>query len=134
MENASKALLMAAGILVGILILSLMVTLFISSKELSHRYEETKKSEAIQQFNVNFIKYLGQDLTIHQVVTICNFAQKGNNKIQEVTIEGGPYTKENINAIVGSYSAVAGSIQKYRLEIKSFSDEGYVNKIAFSVV
>ena len=74
MENASKALLMAAGILVGILILALMVTLFISSKQLSTTYDETRQSVAIQQFNVNFTEYIGQDLTIHQVITIYNFA------------------------------------------------------------
>ena len=68
MENASKALMMAAGVLVGVLILALMVTLFASSNEVSSEYEQTKKAEAIQQFNTNFTKYLGQDLTIHQII------------------------------------------------------------------
>ena len=87
MENASKALLMAGGILIGILILSLMVTLFISSKQVTTRYANTKNEEAIQQFNANFIKYVGQELTIHQVVTICNFAKVENNKIHQVTVQ-----------------------------------------------
>lgn len=134
MENASKALLMAAGILVGILILSLMVTLFMSSRELSHRYEETKESESIQQFNVNFTKYIGQELTIHQVVTICNFAKKENNKIQEVTINGTTYAKDKIKDIVEGYSPNADSIKKYKLIIMSFSDKGYVNEIRFSEI
>ena len=94
MENASKALLMAAGVLIGVLILSLIVTLFASAGSLSNEYEKTKKAEAIQQFNVNFTKYLGQELTIHQVVTICNFAK--NNKVQEVTITSGGKTNESI--------------------------------------
>ena len=85
MENASKALLMAGGILIGILILSLMTTLFVSSKQLSTSYDNTKNEEAIQRFNVNFTKYLGHDLTIHQVVTMKNFASIENNKICNVT-------------------------------------------------
>lgn len=78
MENASKALLMAAGILLGILILTLMVTLFISSSNVFKNYDQRKQEEALQQFNVNFTKYLGQKLTIHDVVTICNFADQND--------------------------------------------------------
>ena len=126
MENASKALLMTGSILIGVLILSLMVTLFISSRELSNEYDTTKKSEAIQQFNVNFTKYIGQELTIHQVVTICNFARLNN-----VTITSGGKTSEDIKGIVNAYSNDEDSIQKYRLIINSYSDEGYVSSIRF---
>lgn len=131
MENASKALLMAGGILIGVLILALMVTLFVSSRDLSNSYDKTKQEEAIQQFNVNFTKYLGQDLTIHQVVTICNFAKKENNKIQEVTVTTGGYTTDNIKTDVDSYSPSGDSIKRYELKINSYSDEGYVNSISF---
>ena len=128
MENASKALLMAGGILIGILILALMVTLFASARNLSKEYETTKKSEAIQQFNVNFTKYLGQDLTIHQVVTICNFARLNN-----VIITSGGKTNEDIKDIVEEYSNDEESVPKYKLIInsESYSDEGYINSISF---
>lgn len=131
MENASKALLMASGILIGILILALIVTLFLSARDLSSSYEETKKSEAVQQFNVNFTKYLGQDLTIHEVVTICNFAKKDNNKILEVTVTGEGYTQEDIKKDVDLYSPEEDSIKKYKIIINSYSAEGYVNSISF---
>ena len=91
MENASKALLMGGGILVGVLILALMATLLISSKKMSTGYEERKQSEALQQFNVNFTKYLGKELTIHDVVTICNFANEN-----DVFISQGKKHKDNI--------------------------------------
>lgn len=131
MENASKALLMAAGILIGVLLLALLVTLFSSARSLSNQYEATKKSEAIQQFNVNFIKYLGQDLTIHQVVTICNFAKKENNKIQEVTIASGGKSNEDIKEDVKKYLENEENMEKYELKIISYSEEGYVNSIRF---
>lgn len=126
MENASKALLMAAGILIGILILALAVTLFASSNSLTAEYDKTKKAEAIQQFNVNFTKYLGQQLTIHQVVTITNFANANN--IQRVNIEGITYNYSNIQSDVNEYN---NSIQKYKLKILGYSDEGYINQISF---
>lgn len=81
MENASKALIMAAGVLIGVLILALMVTLFATSDNLFALYEETKKAETIQQFNVNFTQFLERKLTIYEVITICNFARENNVKI-----------------------------------------------------
>ena len=122
MENASKALLMVGGILVGILILTLMATLFINSKQLSNAHNEERKTQAIQQFNVNFTKYLGQELTIHQVVTICSFAKEENNKHHEVTIISGTYTKDDIKININS---------KYKMKIKSYSEEGYIKSIFF---
>ena len=121
MENASKALLMAAGILVGILILSLMTTLFVSSKQLSTSYDRTKNEEAIQRFNANFIKYLGRELTIHEVVTISNFAE-----LNEVEVYGAK-TKDEIKDIVKEYP----DMETYTLTINSYSDDGYVDSISF---
>ena len=125
MENASRALLMAGGILLGILILSLMVTLFASSSSLSKIYDESKQSEAIQRFNANFTQYIGKDLTIHEVVTICNFAD-----INGVTVIGGK-TNQNIKDIVALYTDEESTIQKYTLKINTYSDEGYINSISF---
>ena len=121
MENASKALLMAAGILVGILILSLMTTLFVSSKQLSTTYDKTKNEEAIQRFNANFIKYLGRELTIHEVVTISNFAELNGVEVY------GAKTKDEIKDIVKEYP----NMETYTLKINSYSDDGYVDSISF---
>lgn len=123
MENASKALLMAAGVLIGVLILTLMATLFMSAREFSKKYDEAKESEAVQQFNVNFTKYLGRPLTIHQVVTICNFAY--NNSIHKVTVNNSsdnPYTSDKIKDNL--------DIQ-YELIIPNgaYNENGYITKI-----
>lgn len=120
MENASKALLMAAGVLIGVLILTLMATLFMSAREFSKKYDEAKESEAVQQFNVNFTKYLGRPLTIHQVVTICNFADLNN-----VAVSG---TRLQAEHIKGNEEI----IQTYILTITEYSDEGYVTEITIN--
>ena len=115
MENASKALLMAGGILVGMLILALFVTLATSAKELSARYDTEKKVEVIQKFNVNFLKYTGKnDLTIHQVITITNFAN------------------ENGVMVLGELNKfdIASNIQKkYKLQVLHYNSEGYIDQI-----
>ena len=83
MENASKALIMAGGVLIGVLILSLMVYLFLSfganSKEIYDRIEDNQ----LLQFNANFNVYEGRNnLTIHQVVSVASLAKENNEKYQ----------------------------------------------------
>lgn len=80
MENASRALLMAATVLVAILVASVGVALFSSfagsSKDIIDRIEESK----ISQFNNNFFKYYGanQEVTAHDVITMVNIARSNN--------------------------------------------------------
>lgn len=129
MENASKALLIAAGVLIGVLLLSLMITLFVSASSISKTYDETKNAEAIQQFNANFTKYLEQNLTIHQVVTICNFAEKNG-----VTVINGK-NKNSIQTDVKNYNVSSNTltgVKYYKLKINAYSDEGYINAIEIS--
>lgn len=82
MENASRALLMAASVLVGVLIISVGVALFNSfggsSKSIIIKLEESK----IHEFNNNFLKYYGKDVevTAHDVVSMANVAKQANKK------------------------------------------------------
>lgn len=89
MENASKALIMAAEILVGILIISIGVYVFNQlatySEERTSEIEETQ----IAQFNEQFLKYVGtvtttsnstttRTCTIHDIVGLANLANETN--------------------------------------------------------
>lgn len=129
MENASKALLMAAGVLIGILILALMVTLFLSAREVSSRHDQVKKTEEIEQFNANFTKYVGKDITMHQVITIHNFAKIENNKIKSV----------NVNKS-GTFEISTTQIEEdlknnklyYTMQITQIDDDGYVSKVTIT--
>lgn len=84
MENASRALLMAASVLVGILIISVGVALFSSfagsNKNIIDKIEESKISE----FNNRFFKYYGEgkEVTAHDVITIVNVARQNNNELE----------------------------------------------------
>lgn len=79
MENASKALLMAAGVLIGLLILSLAVYLFVSFGTTSAELHEQNAEQQIAQFNSQFISYVGMEkITIYDVVTVANLATETN--------------------------------------------------------
>lgn len=85
MENASKALLMAAGVLVGVLIISVGVALFNSFAGSSKNIITKLEEKDISEFNNNFLKYYGENIevTAHDVITIANTA-KQSNKEQEL--------------------------------------------------
>ena len=77
MENASKALLIAGGILVGILILSIGVYLFNNYRDVGITYEQSLSATEIEKFNSNFTKFEGRDdITIHEILTLANFAKQ----------------------------------------------------------
>ena len=57
MENASKALIMAGGILVGVLVLSLMVYLFADFGSTSAQINAQNKQNQLSQFNSKFTAY-----------------------------------------------------------------------------
>lgn len=78
MENASKALLMAAEVLIGMLILSLAIYLFASfSSNMSQVYEKNEENQ-LNQFNTQFTSYIGKKCTIHDIITVANLATENN--------------------------------------------------------
>ena len=79
MENASKALIMAAGVLIGIMILSLAVYLFATFGATSAEAHRQNEQNRINQFNTQFTSYEGKsDITIYDVITLANLAKNSN--------------------------------------------------------
>ena len=81
MENASKALLIAGGVLVGILILSLAVYLFNIFGEFAADTQSKIDANETAQFNAKFLQYAGRkDLTIQDIITVKNYALEHNKQ------------------------------------------------------
>lgn len=83
MENASKALLMAAGVLIGLLILSLAVYLFVTFGATSAEIHKEIETNRLAEFNNQFTRYMEkEDITIYDVITIANLATDNNKYYQ----------------------------------------------------
>lgn len=83
MENASKALLMASGVLIGILILSLAVYLFVSFGSTSAEIHKQNEENQLNEFNAQFTSYEGKEgITIYDVITVVNLATENNKKFE----------------------------------------------------
>lgn len=84
MENASKALIMAAEVLIGVMIISVGVYLFHTFANYSKENYQKMEDTQIAEFNQQFIKFYGKnenksiECTIHDIVGIANLAKQYN--------------------------------------------------------
>lgn len=113
MENASKALIMAAEILVGIMIISIGVYLFNIFADYSRENYKQIEETQIAEFNNTFLKFQSSNTyetatgvktvplacTIHDVVGLANFAQKYNLQNDLLVENAG-----------GNFSAIGGNL------------------------
>ena len=76
MENASKALIMAGGVLIGILIISLAVYLFADFGTTSAEINKENAERQLEQFNTQFSTYLNRtNITGYELVSVVNLAK-----------------------------------------------------------
>jgi len=78
MENASKALIMAATVLIGIMLIGIMVYLFRTGAIVGENYENKKTTEQIEAFNAKFEVFQRENNTISDVISAANLAYSIN--------------------------------------------------------
>lgn len=94
MENASKALIMAASILLGVMIISVAVALFNSFSGTGSEIIDKISQTQITEFNNQFLKYEAQegDISAYDVLTMTNLAKQNNSKYE---LEPGDFGTSN---------------------------------------
>lgn len=117
MENASRALLMAAGVLIGILILSLAVYLFVTFGASSAQMHKQIEENRLNEFNSQFTVLEGKDdVTIYDVATIANLAKDNNNYYNlDTKANNNFYIKVSLDR-KGVYSPDYYSLEKENME------------------
>ena len=80
MENASKALLMSASILIGLIVLSLGIYLVNTFKSFSQDYNDSMEIQSMEQFNAQFTAFSTRsNISIHEIMTLTNYAKEFNS-------------------------------------------------------
>ena len=156
MENATKALLMAAGVLIGVLVLSLGVVLFNTFGGFASDTQSKVDANELAKFNEKFLQYNGRtDLTVHDIITAKNYALENNNKFSNYKLARD--RAEDNNDYVDVYFGERGYehmwkdkivgmalrrsdetmleanyiLYKYTCEVKINNNTGRVNKVYF---
>lgn len=88
MENATKALLMAGGILIAIIIISLLVRTYGNIGAFQKQQLTAEEAKQIEEYNKDYTKYDGQYVYGTEVITVVNrslnYEQKYNFDIHVV--------------------------------------------------
>lgn len=80
MENASKALIMAGGVLIGIMLLSFMVLMLSKGGSISSEYDSQNADNQLVKFNSQFEIYDREDNTFFDIITVANLAYDVNKR------------------------------------------------------
>jgi hypothetical protein len=136
MENASKALIIAGAVLIGILIISMGVLLATTLQKTARTHYTSMSTNEIQKFNSeitkNFIIENGNTyITAQGIITLKNILNTETYK--------GSNIQNNISVIVENNSDAeflkknGTKNEKYKVEI-NYSDQGMINKIIISKI
>lgn len=160
MENASNALIIAGGVLIGILIISLAVYLFVDFGSTSAEINKQNEEQQLIQFNTKFTSYQGrEDLTIYDVVTVAGYAKENNMYYSDdgenedegfvnnykITVKlkgaigtGNGIDKNNLqdvteyNKLIQDEQLDVTTLPKYKCEEIKYHDNGRVSEVTFT--
>lgn len=86
MENASKALLIAGGVLITMIVASFGVYLYGVYHAHSENMLAAMSEKEISQFNAKFLAYEGRNLTPNEVVSLVNLAKQSGITYTDITL------------------------------------------------
>lgn len=150
MENASKALIMAGGVLIGILILSLAAYLFVDLGSTSAEITAQNARKQITEFNSKFTAYEeykdkegNWQITIYDIISIAAYAKENNeyykdseNEKISVRIDN-KEIQDNNNAqnenLIKNYIKYDGTLVKFKCDNIDYNSRGKVKLIIFKV-
>lgn len=132
MENASQALIIAGGILLAILTISLLVYAFGNASTIFNAQEKEKETQRLAEWNAEWEAYNKQLLYGTEVLTVVNKAEQNNSEFENkvyVTIIGKPDDKTIQEYLLGLKTNI------FKCESMTYNEEtGRVENIEFSFV
>ncbi len=160
MENASKALIMAASILIGIVIISAFILMMSNLTNYQEKSYQSNLSDQIAEFNNQFTTYARDGIRGSDMISLMNrvvdyntryTGTEGYTKMQvtinmngynhDLVFEGtnqlvtrNEYNQDNIDEIVGKPSSVTGDITDGKIrDIEKKYEQKYCNQLAAEI-
>ncbi len=140
MENASQALIIAGGILLAILTLSLLVYAFSNASTIFNAQDKEKETERLAEWNAEWEAYNKQLLYGTEVLTVVNKAEQNNSEYPDDIIEIDIIGKNILNNIVDDITTIKDYLKEVNTNIFKCTEMSYstntgrVNKITFEYV
>lgn len=148
MDNASNALLLAGGMLIALIVLSIGVMLFSHYTQIGESYEQSQQFKSLEKFNEHFTRFAERtNITAQEIITLANFAKDYNKELDAniITVQvgatnyaekdlddkrGTDFIKDNsVNNVTGTYKYyTCGSIEDFEKD----PNTGRITKIVFN--
>lgn len=137
MENATKALTMAAGILIALIIISLLVIMFTRISSVQKANLSNEEARQIAEFNGKYTKYKGKHVYGTEVVTVINRGIE--DRITVIVTDKGGHNSTTYNSSTQHIlTASAYSEKKYKCTNIEYDDSatgtGKVISISFQEI
>lgn len=87
MENASKALMIAGGVLIALMIITLLVLMFTSISDVFKSEDEIKRIEELEAYNKEYESYNRKLLRGADIISLMNKAISNNKKYEDAIEE-----------------------------------------------
>ena len=141
MENAAKALIIAGGGLLLVLVLTLAMFIFKRmATQSSSFYKEMSDTERFE-YNQKFFNYESENLRIQDVVTLINLVKDANEKQRAPVTINVSFDGEPLNLILfdsGEFlskeilASDDNNKKKYKCNVEYAGDSGYVGTITIA--
>ncbi len=141
MENATRALTMAGGILIALMILGALFLMFNNLSSYQNQNDASTKDTQIAEFNNQFEPYNKDNLTLMELYSVYNKVQSNNKKNPEykididITFNGNHEGDLNSNFQNNNFSAISESEKtnsKFKcVQLKRKGVDGRINYIKF---
>lgn len=137
MENASKALLLSASVLIAIILIAIGISILGTVKPTVDQVGKVSTSLEVSIFNSQFDQYLGHNISASEARSMISKIIINNAKDvkHQINVKTGSldnqeygqeiFSGENIKNLQNAFSALI----KYNVSIDSYDSDGYINRI-----
>ena len=138
MENASKALLIAASVLIVILLIAFGMRIFNSTTGTGEQLEQTMQATEISMFNNKFLPYIGQNKSLNDVKSLANVIIAHNSTVKNDNTKIKLSITDNASKVWAFSSNVPNNIstkvsqligKKYNI-VANYGETGLINGIS----
>lgn len=125
MENASKALIIAASILIAILLIAFGMKILNTTAEPGEQVKDTMEITEIANFNGKFTGYAGSNKPAREVKALANavIASNSKNPATRQIKFAGKSAANDIMALVADYTGT------YKVTLEDTDGNGYIDNI-----
>ena len=128
MENASKALLIAAAVLIVILLIAFGMRIFNANDDTGDQADQTAQSTSMQTFNARLTQYEGKNKTgrtVRDMVTTVNQLNESNPQ-HTITISS---TNTIISGSNSNYKFLGSNNNRYTVSLTYDNKTGYITTV-----